>query len=214
MNTGTKWGFSPEAQQTDAVIVNNGIENPHVEQKLETDPNCRFRYASEVIGLDDSDVNVMHRNRQLTESFVRDIVDRVYEKMFQFLPMKRHFTEQHHGFYGHVPARLQDVSLDDQLTQFRKRRLEEFLKKLSTARHDETFVVLLDMLGKMHTPTQGNPALSVPLMQVTVLLGFISDQFTLEVSKLKLKADERTALQRAYGKLFWVMNNMFIRHYT
>ncbi len=200
--------------ESSSPFVATSITEP-CESTLESDPAYRFNYVAEVVGLSSSDFDILHRNREVTKPLLSSIVDRVYEKMFQFFPMKRHFLEQHHGFYGHAPESIEQLTLEHEQTKFRKMKLEEYFTKLSTAPPDDTFAILLDMIARIHTPHQGNQSLAIPIVQLAALLGFVNDQFTLEISKLDaLSADQRTELQRAYSKLFWVQNNMFLRHYA
>lgn len=191
-----------------------GEENEIDERRLEIDPICRFAYAAQVIGLNDDDFAVLNQHFREVEPYMAGIVDRVYERMFQFPAMKRHFFPAHHGFYGHAPATMDDVRLDHPQTVFRKQKLLEYFVKLSTGAGDETFAVLLDVIARFHTPHQGNALLSVPIMQITALLGFMSDQFVELVAGLQIAESERLKLQRAYCKLFWVQNNLFVRHYV
>ena len=96
----------------------------------------------------------------------------------------------------------------------RKKALVGYLQKLGTPGADETFAVFLDLIGYIHTPEKGAATLAVPIVQLTALLGYIADQFTVAISRLKLSASAKLKLQRAYSKLFWIQNSMFIRHYT
>ena len=185
------------------------------ESTLESDPVCRFHYVAKVVGLEKSDEEILHKYSVLTTAMIPSIVDRVYARMFEFLPMKKHFAVQHDGYYGHVPNTVDEVTLDHSQTKFRKQRLKEYLEKLGTASHDETFAVLLDVISRIHTTQQGNPMLDVPLVQVTAILGYLSEQFLSEIARIsELGPNEFTKLQSAYHKLFWIQNSMFLRHYA
>lgn len=184
------------------------------ENKLESDIVYRFEYACEVIGLTEKDHAVLRKHHQLMKSKLSRIVDHVYKKMFQFDAMKRHFLSRHKGFEGALPGSLDQLGLDHEQIVFRKKRLEEYFSKLSTADWDETFAVLLDVVGHMHTVKQGNKVLEVPAVQIAALLGAISDLFIETIAKLGLPEKAELQLQRAYTKLFWVQNCMFIRHWT
>lgn len=192
----------------------NSTEFSEFENRLEQDAVFRFNYVAEVIGLGDDDFAVLREFHDAIEPCLEAIVKRVYEKMFNSATMKRHFVPKHHGFEGAAPESLDKVSLNHSQILFRRKKLKEYFAKLSTAAGDETFAVLLDVIGHIHTPHKGSPTLAVPIVQITALLGFIDDQFSHVISKLKLKLAERVKLQRAYSKIFWVQNNMFIRHYT
>ncbi len=99
-------------------------------------------------------------------------------------------------------------------TEFRKQRLEEYFIKLCTADWDETFAALIDVVGHIHTPRQGNALLQIPMVQISALLGVINDLFLQKISELELSGKSRLAIQRTYTKLFWIQNGMFIRHWT
>lgn len=174
----------------------------------------RFDYVAKVIGLGENDFAALREFHSVIEPHLETIVKRVYQKMFDFDWMKRHFVPKHHGFEGNAPESVDNVSLNHAQIHFRRKKLKEYFAKLSTPAGDETFAVLLDVIGHIHTPHKGSPTRAVPIVQITALLGFIDDQFAKAISKLKLKVADRVKLQRAYSKVFWVQNNMFIRHYT
>jgi hypothetical protein len=188
-------------------------ENEVDERQLETNPICRFAYVAKVLGLEDEDFEVLNRHARQVEPYLSKLVERVYEQMFQFPAMKRHFLPAHFGFYGHAPDSMEEVSLDHAQTKFRKKKLLEYFQKLGTAAGDETFAAMLDMIANMHTPHKGNALLSVPMVQIAALLGFMSAQFVDLISKLRVSEAERLKLQQAYNKLFWVQNAMFLRHH-
>ncbi len=60
------------------------------------------------------------------------------------------------------------------MIQFRKQHLARYLEALVTRPYDEKMVQYLDLVGKIHTPKAGSPALNVPLVQMNALMGFVS----------------------------------------
>ena len=184
------------------------------EARLETDTAYRFNYLAEVIGLSESDHNELRLHRATFEPHLPAIVERVYEKMFEYEPMKRHFLPRHAGFHGELPAQFEHLNLDHAQTTFRMEGLQDYLAKLCTAEWDETFAILIDVVGRMHTSKDGNSILQVPIVQITAFLGVINDLFLEKISELKLPTKTKVSLQRTYSKVFWIQNCMFIRHWV
>ena len=184
------------------------------ETMLETDVSYRFDFVRDVIGLSEEDHDVLRKHHEALEPHLQGIVESVYKKMFEYESMKRHFLPRHSGFDGNVPASINELKFDHEQTEFRKSKLKEYYIKLCTAEWDETFALLLDVVGHMHTPRQGNANLQVPIVQIATLMGFMNDLFLNQIWELDLSAKSQIALQRAYTKLFWVQNSMFIQHWT
>lgn len=184
------------------------------ETRLETDIAYRFDFVVDVIGLTGTDHDVLREHQELIEPHLVEIVESVYRRMFEYESMKRHFLPRHTGFDGDVPGAINELKFDHEQTEFRKLKLKEYFVKLCTAEWDETFAALIDVVGHMHTPRQGNANLQVPIVQITALLGVINDLFLKKIAELNLPAESKTALQRTYTKLFWVQNSMFIRHWA
>ena len=184
------------------------------ETRLETDVSYRFNFLVDVTGLTDQDHEFLRKHHKILEPHLSDIVASVYRKMFEFQSMKRHFLPRHTGFEGNVPAAINELKFDHKQTEFRKQRLEEYFVKLCTADWDETFAALIDVVGHMHTPRQGNALLQIPMVQISALLGVINDLFLQKITELELSPKSQLAIQRTYTKLFWIQNGMFIRHWT
>jgi len=66
------------------------------------------------------------------------------------------------GYEGAVPARLEDVTHDHPLIQFRKSHLTRYLTRLVSAPYDAKMVGYLDLVGRIHTPNAGSAELDVP----------------------------------------------------
>jgi hypothetical protein len=197
-----------------ATQPNTGSNVEIDENQLELDPVYRFKYVCEVVGLSEEDHATLRRHQEVIEPHLSSIAERVYQKMFSFDSMKRHFLPRHTEFDGEVAASLDEVTLQSDQTQFRTQRLTQYFGKLCTADWDDTFAILIDIVGSMHTKKHGNSALEVPPVQVVALLGAINDFFLETISELDLSGKSRIAIQRAYTKLFWVQNCMFIRHWV
>ena len=53
----------------------------------------------------------------------------------------------------------------------------------------------------MHTPKAGNPHISVPLVQMNALMGFVADAVNATILGSALPADAKTSAVRAFSKL-------------
>lgn len=184
------------------------------ETRLETDVSYRFNFLVDVTGLTEQDHELLREHHKTLEPHLSDIIASIYRKMFQYQSMKRHFLPRHTGFEGNVPAAINELKFDHAQTEFRKKKLEEYFVKLCTADWDDTFAALIDVVGHMHTPRQGNALLQIPMIQLSALMAVMNDLFLQKISELKLSPKTQLVLQRIYSKLFWIQNGMFIRHWT
>lgn len=65
----------------------------------------------------------------------------------------------------------------------------------------------------MHTPKAGSAEISVPLVQMNALLGFVADALASTILSLGLKRDQEVSTLRAFSKLLWLQNDLINRHY-
>jgi hypothetical protein len=75
-------------------------------------------------------------------------------------------------------------------------------------------VKYLDWVGKIHTPKAGSKSVNVPIVQINSLMGFVADAITNTIFSLNLPRDIEIATIRAFGKLLWIQNDLFVRHYV
>src|SRR6478752_6551991 len=136
------------------------------EPRLESDLGYRFGYVAGFMGFGPDDVAAIHGAAPLLAPLVPGLVDAVYDKLHTYDATWRHFLPRQHGYEGDVPGRLEDLSMDHAQIQFRKGHLARYLEALVTRTYDDKMVYYLDMVGKMHTPKAGSPALDVPLVQM------------------------------------------------
>lgn len=183
------------------------------EPRLESDLGYRFDYLAEFIGFGPDDVAAVHAAAPLLAPLVPSLVDAVYDKLHGFDATWRHFVPRQHGYTGDVPTGAADLKMDHPQIAFRKQHLGRYLVALVTRPYDGKMVEYLDLVGKMHTPKAGNPALDVPLVQMNALLGFVADAVTATVLGLGLPRDAEVKTLRAFGKLLWVQNDLVTRHY-
>jgi hypothetical protein len=112
-----------------------------------------------------------------------------------------------------VPATLEGLTDDHQVIRFRKEHLARYLTALVTRPYDGKMAAYLDRVGQMHTPKAGARELSVPLVQMNALLGFVADALTSTILGLGLGRKQEVRTLRAFGKLLWLQNDLINRHY-
>jgi hypothetical protein len=83
-----------------------------------------------------------------------------------------------------------------------------------TAPYDAKMVGYLDFVGGIHTPSKGNPAIHVPLVQMNALMGFVADAVNAVILGAALPPDAKAGAIRAFGKLLWIQNDLINRHYV
>lgn len=183
------------------------------EQRLESDVGYRFQYLADFMNFGAEDIDAIHEAAALLAPLVPALVDAVYVKLFGYDATKRHFVPRQAGYEGTVPADLESLSLDHEQIQFRKAHLAGYLKRLVTAAYDAKMVGYLDFVGKMHTPKAGNKEIDVPLVQMNVLLGFVSDALLATIMGFDLDLETKKRMVRAFNKLLWLQNDLINRHY-
>jgi hypothetical protein len=183
------------------------------EARLENDVVYRVGYVSEFMGFAEADIAAIHGAARLLAPAVPALVDAVYVKLFSYDATKRHFVPRQSGYEGAVPESLAALSLDHEMIQFRKNHLARYLVALVTRPYDGKMLEYLDRVGKIHTPKAGAKDLSVPLVQMNALLGFVADALTATIYGLGLDRETEVATARAFNKLLWLQNDLITRHY-
>ena len=183
------------------------------ENRLEQDLGYRFGYLAEFIGFSEADIVAVHGAAPLLAPLVPGLVDAVYEKLFSYDSTKRHFVKRQSGYDGPVPGNMDSLTPTHEMTTFRKKHLGRYLTALVSNPYDSRMVEYLDHVGKMHTPKAGSAELNVPLVQMNVLMGFVSDAILNTILNLKLERSVETATLRAFNKLLWIQNDLINRHY-
>jgi len=186
----------------------------HIDElRLESDLAYRFVYLTEFVGLGESDIAAIHASASALAPLVPGLVDAVYVKLFDYDCTKRHFVPRQSGYEGSAPVDLDSLTLDHPMIEFRKQHLGRYLATLVTKPYDGKMVAYLDMVGKMHTPHAGSQELDVPLVQMNVLMGFVSDALVSTILSLGLERTAEVATLRAFNKLLWIQNDLITRHY-
>lgn len=184
------------------------------EGRLETDLEYRFQYLAEFMNFGPGDIEAIHRSAPLLAPLVSGLVDAVYVKLFSYDATKRHFVPRQFGYEGQAPESIESLTLDHDQIKFRKAHLATYLTRLVTGVYDRNMVVYLNNVGKMHTPKAGSPKINVPLVQMDVLMGFVSDALLGCILDLDLDASTKARTARAFNKLLWLQNDLIVRHYA
>lgn len=184
------------------------------EARLETDAGYRFEYLSEFMNFSTEDTAVLHAAAQHIAPLVSGLVDAVYQKLFSYDATKRPFLPRQAGYQGEVAVSVESLTLDHEVIQHRKQHLARYLERLVTRPYDASMVKYLDMVGRIHTADAGNPEITVPLVHLNALLGFVADALTSTIFGLGLPRETEIAAVRAFNKLLWIQSDFFSRHYT
>jgi len=181
----------------------------------------RFKYLTDFMGFTAEDISAIHDSAGSLAPIVPQLVDAVYDKLFQYDATWRHFVPRQHGYEGSVANNVESLVMDDEVIQFRKQHIQfrkqhlgRYLTTLVTKPYDEKMVGYLDLVGAMHTPGKGSTVIDVPLVQMNALLGFVSDALLATILGLGLAAELQTRTLRAFNKLLWIQNDLINRHYT
>jgi hypothetical protein len=183
------------------------------ENRLEKDLGYRFQYLTEFMEFGADDVAFIHRAAAYLAPLVPQLVDAVYVKLFRFDATKRHFLPRHFGYEGSLSNDMEALTLDHEQIQFRKAHLAKYLKRLVTGDYDSKMVAYLDFVGKIHTPKAGSKELSVPLVQMNALMGFVSDVLLTTILNSPLDSRTKIGTVRAFNRLLWLQNDLVVRHY-
>lgn len=187
----------------------------HIDEKaLERDLQSRFAYVTDFIGLTSDDIAAIHGAASHLGPLVPKLVDAVYEKLYQQDATWRHFAKPQAGYEGPVPEKLEDLTPDHPLIQFRKAHLAGYLFALVSKPYDGKMVQYLDWVGKIHTSRAGSPGVVIPIVQIDALMGFVADALTATIFALNLPRDKEIETIRAFHKLLWIQNDAFVRNYV
>ena len=184
------------------------------EPRLEKDLAYRFQYLAEFMGFGPEDIQAIHDAASHLAPLVPALVDAVYVKLFNYDATKRHFVPRQQGYEGELPRDIQSLTLDHDLIKFRKAHLANYLKRLVTGAYDSKMVAYLDSVGKIHTPRAGSKEVSVPLVQMGALMGFVADAILGTILSLDLDEATKVRTLQAFNKLLWLQNDLVVRHYA
>ncbi|KDQ21405.1 hypothetical protein BOTBODRAFT_168677 [Botryobasidium botryosum FD-172 SS1] len=191
--------------------------------RLNTDLAYRVRFLRSFIGFKQEDGEVLNRAAPLVAPFVSKVVDAVYDHLFEYTITKEPFFHRNQGYEGPLPSTFEELSLDSEQIAFRKKFLRLWAAKVFTAKYeDEKTWEYLNKVGLMHTGAaafkhrEGKQPLHVDLMLCSALLGWVEKTLVstiLGVPDEILSREDKTATVLAVGKVLWIQNDLFQRHY-
>lgn len=184
------------------------------EARLETDLQYRYDYLAEFIGFGPEDVSVIQASAPHLGPRIPELVEKTYHKLLSYESTARHFVPRQDGYDGEVPADITALSATHPQIQFRKDHLNRYFMQLIGRSYDAKMVLYLDMVGKIHTPKAGSAEIDVPLVQMNVLMGLISDMLLQSIGEWPLDSTTAMRTVRAFNKLLWIQNDLINRHYA
>ena len=185
-----------------------------VEPQLEKDLGYRFQYMAEFVGFGEDDIAAIHGAAPVLAPIVPVLVDAVYNKLHAYSSTWRHFLPRQYGYEGEIPTKLEDLTMDHPTIAFRKQHLGRYLANLVTKPYDGKMLEYLNMVGKIHTSKAGSKELSIPLVQMNALMGFVSDALVNTIVGLNLPRKTEVKTLREFNKLLWLQNDLITRHYA
>lgn len=148
-----------------------------------------FRWVADFMGFDESDEAALHAAAPLLAPVVPSLVDAVYQRLFAWASVKRHFVSRQSGCEGALPSDVALLEPEHEMIQFRKRHLAGYLVALVTRPHDAAMV------------------------QMNALMGFVSDAVLQTVVSLNPDRVIEMRTLRAFNKLLWLQNHLITRQY-
>lgn len=184
------------------------------EQRLELDLAYRYEFLKNFIGFGDEDVAAIRKVLAELVVLMPDIVKAQYDKLLAYDATARHFVERPHGCASPPPESLADLSAKHGQVKYRMDHMQSYLMQLIGHPFDSKIAVLLDAVGKMHTPKTGNPKINVPLVQMNAFMGMLADLLTERLLALNTDYDTKINCLRAFQKILWMQNDFIVRHYA
>ncbi|MDZ4687187.1 MAG: protoglobin family protein [Planctomycetaceae bacterium] len=184
------------------------------EPRLETDLAYRFDYLTKFMGFTGDDIAAIHGAAEPLGPLVPGLVDAVYDKLYAYDATWRHFIPKQFGYEGLTPAALVQLTMDHPQIKFRKEHLTRYLVTLVTKPYNAKMLDYLDMVGKIHTNKAGSADITVPLVQMNALMGFVADAFHATILDLGLDRATEVRTLRAFSKLLWLQNDLITRQYA
>jgi hypothetical protein len=196
------------------------------EAALGHDLTARMQYTKSFLNFTQEDGEAVNSAKDIVAPAVPAILDSIYTNLISYDITAKSFVppqpEQDSG--SAKAASLQELSLNHPNILHRKDFLKTYLVKLvsNTDWSDESkFWDYLDKVGIMHTGQPGfkhrakRPELRVEVMHMSLLLGYVEDIVLQAVMGAEgLDVATKTKVIRAFNKLLWIQNDLFVRHFT
>ncbi|MES1907091.1 MAG: hypothetical protein MHM6MM_000275 [Cercozoa sp. M6MM] len=183
------------------------------ERALFEDVGARFKYLCDFVGFGKEDIKLIHGCAEYLGPLVPTVVDAVYDKLFSFSVTKEVFAKRNAGFQGKLDS-AQALSVRSEQIVFRKGMLSKYLVTLVTQPYDSKMLAYLDWVGKIHTSKAGSKSIGVDMIHCNALMGYVQQILTnalFEAETFSLEKRQKAAA--AFGKLLWIQNDLFLRHY-
>ena len=184
------------------------------EQRLELDLAYRYEFLKNFVGFGPADVAAIRKVLAELVTLMPDIVKDQYQKLLAYDATARHFVEPQHGCAAPPPESLADLSVEQGQVKFRMDHMQSYFMQLLGHAFDSRIAVLLDAVGKMHTPKTGNPNINVPLVQMNAFMGMLADLLAGRVLAMNTDDDTKINCLRAFHKILWIQNDFITRHYA
>ncbi|KAL4242327.1 Globin-sensor domain-containing protein [Abortiporus biennis] len=199
-------------QEVDPILIKNSLED-------------RIAYLTDFINFSSHDTDTIKKVAPHVTAIIPELVDEMYAKLFEFDITKKVFMTRNQGFDGPLPSRLEDLTLDSPQITFRKVFMKVWARRVLTSDYTagKTWAYM-DKVGIMHTgvspfkhqKTMGIKPLNVPYRDCAITLGLVQNilntailQVPEDVLPIQVKSDAISAI----GKVIWIQNDLFSRHY-
>ncbi len=184
------------------------------EERLSKDSHYRLESLFAFLDFGSEDIRAIHEVSPYLVEQLPDIVDEIYEKLLTTDFTRRHFVHyRQHDYEGPVAESPEELTPDHEVIAFRKTRLVRYFTELFVADFDEATADFMDAVGKMHTTKVGSVSIQIPLMQMNMLLCYITDLFFQRILKLDIDEAKRARTLGAMNKLFWIQQSFITNQY-
>jgi len=183
------------------------------EAKLETDIGYRFYYVSDFVDMTARDVEAIRKSAGLLVPMLPTIVSVIYTKLFQYDCTKRHFLMASVGYRGDVPYDMDELTLEHPIMLYRRKHLEEYFEAVLLSEWDSNLVLYMDIIGAMHTKDAGTKAISIPLVQMNAMMGFLHVAITDVIMSMSISEVDKHNMVIAYSKFLSIQQDFIVRHY-
>ncbi|KAI1912274.1 hypothetical protein LOZ12_006679 [Ophidiomyces ophidiicola] len=198
----------------------------HIEESSLQDVAGRVAYLKAFLHFTDDDGAALNAATPILAPAIPAVLDTIYTNLISFDVTAKAFMPRQPEQDEHDPAAatLEQLSLTHPNILHRKDFLKLYLVKLVSNTDwsaGSKFWEYLDKVGLMHTGEPGfkhrarRPQLRVELMHCSALLGFVEDiVVTAVLGAEEIDLPTKTKVIRAFNKLLWIQNDLFLKHYT
>ena len=183
------------------------------DERIGNELPSKYNFLLSFIEFGPDEIRTIHEISPKLVSLLPEIVDEIYEKMLEFNVIRKHFVVRHYGFKGEVPTNIADVTPTQEQVEFRKQRLINYFTELFLGEFDATTADYMNAVGKMHTTKTGSISIHVPLVEMNIMLGFMSGLFLKKICEIDIEPDLQAKASRALNKLMWIQQSLISEHY-